>query len=151
MPLTVPLENVAFEGFIVHRDVVARVGLPDPTYFIFYDDCDWAIRIRHAGFAIVAVRDAAMVRQLDFDQQHDLSSWKGFFMYRNLFVVHFRYGENAAVRLKPYLMVVAVLLLSPLRGGRAEAANVWKAIGSARGMRHVPAVAAPPLPPASLD
>lgn len=151
MPATVPLENVAFEGFIVHRDVVAAAGLPDPTYFIFYDDCDWAIRIRRAGFAILAVRDAVMVRQLDFDQQHDLSGWKGFFMYRNLFVVHFRYGQNIAVRLKPYLIVLAVLLLSPVRGGRAEAANVWKAIGSARGMRHVPAVAAPGHPPASLD
>ena len=143
MPATVPLENVAFEGFMVSRDVVTTVGLPDPTYFIFYDDCDWAIRIRHAGYPIVAVRDAAMTRQLDFDQQHDLSSWKGYYMYRNLFAVHFRYGENFAVRLKPWLITLAVLLLSPVRGGRAEARNVVRALRDARGMRHVPAVAAP--------
>ncbi len=89
------------------------------------------------------MRDAVLVRQLDFDQQHDLSGWKGFYMYRNLFVVHFRYGENLLVRLKPYLIVLAVLLLSPVRGGRAEAANVVRAIRSARGMRHVPDVAEP--------
>ena len=41
------------------------------------------------------VRDAVLVRQLDFDQQHDLAGWKGYYMYRNLFVVHLRYGENA--------------------------------------------------------
>lgn len=151
MPQTVPLENVAFEGFMVHRDVVTEVGLPDPSYFIFYDDCDWAIRIRRAGFPIVAVRDAVMTRQLDFDQQHDLSSWKGFYMYRNLFAVHFRYGENVLVRLKPWLITLAVLLLSPLRGGRAEATNVLRAIRSARGMRHVTAAAAPLDPPSSLD
>ena len=29
-------------------------------------------------------------------------------MYRNLFVVHFRYGENVLVRLKPWLIALAV-------------------------------------------
>ena len=131
MPPEVPLENVAFEGFMVHRRVVDAVGLPDPGFFIFYDDVDYALRTRRAGFPIVAVRDAVLVRQLDFDQQHDMRSWKGYYMYRNLFVVHMRYGANPLVRLKPYLIALMVLVLSPVRGGRAEAANVWRAIRSA--------------------
>ena len=127
MPAEIPLENVAFEGFMVHRDVVRDVGLPDPGFFIFYDDVDFALRTRRAGYPIVALRDAVLVRQLDFDQQHDMRGWKGYYMYRNLFVVHRRYGENALVRWKPLLVTLAVLLLSPLRGGRAEAGNVWRA------------------------
>ena len=143
MPAEVPVENVAFEGFMVHRRVVEAVGLPDPSFFIFYDDVDFAVRTRRAGFAILALRDAVLVRQLDFDQQHDMRSWKGYFMYRNLFVVHLRYGENPLVRLKPYLITFVVLLLTPLRGGRAEAANVLKAA------RDAPRIARnrPPLPP----
>lgn len=147
MPETVALENVAFEGFLVRREVVDAVGYPDPTFFIFYDDVDFVVRARRAGFAVEAVRDAVMVRQLDFDQQHALDTWKGFYMFRNLFVVHFRYGENVLVRTKPWLIVVAVLVLSPLRGGRQEAANVTKAIRSARGMRRLPGVAKSGLPP----
>lgn len=138
MPATVEVENVAFEGFLVRRPVVDAIGLPDASYFIFYDDVDFAIRARRAGFAIRAVRDAVLVRQLDFDQQHDLAGWKGYFMYRNLFVVHLRYGENALVRAKPWLVTLAVVLLSPLRGGRREAANVVRALRDARTMR-VPA------------
>ncbi|QWF23684.1 glycosyltransferase family 2 protein [Nocardioides sp. LMS-CY] len=138
MPERVELENVAFEGFMVRRAVVDAIGLPDPSYFIFYDDVDYALRARRAGFRIWAVRDAVLVRQLSFDQQHDLSGWKGYFMYRNLFVVHLRYGENALVRGKPWLIAAAVVLLSPLRGGRAEAANVIRAMRDARGMRFVP-------------
>ena len=138
MPPEVPLENVAFEGFMVKREVIDAIGLPDPQFFIFYDDVDFAVRARRAGFPIVAVRDAVLVRQLDFDQQHDMRSWKGFYMYRNLFVVHFRYGENLLVRLKPYLIFLAVLLLTPLRGGRAEATNVIRAIASARRLPPVP-------------
>ncbi len=142
MPELVELENVAFEGFLVRRDVIDAIGLPDPSYFIFYDDVDFAVRARRAGFRIWAVRDAVLVRQLDFDQQHALDTWKGFYMFRNLFVVHFRYGENALVRLKPWLIALAVVILSPLRGGRAEASNVIRAIRSARGMRQPPG----PLP-----
>ena len=143
MPERVEVENVAFEGFMVRRTVVEEIGLPDPSYFIFYDDVDFAIRARRSGRRIWAVRDAVLVRQLDFDQQHDLAGWKGFYMYRNLFAVHLRYGENAAVRLKPLLIVLAVLLLAPVRGGRAEAGNVIRAMRAAWGMRS--------LPPSSVD
>jgi GT2 family glycosyltransferase len=138
MPETVPLENVAFEGFLIRRRVVDAIGFPDDSFFIFYDDCDYAIRARRAGFRILAVRDAVLVRQLDFDQQHDLAGWKGYYMYRNLFAVHFRYGGNLAVRLKPWLIAMAVVLLSPVRGGRAEARNVTRALRDARGMTSPP-------------
>lgn len=143
MPPLVQVENVAFEGFMVRRRVIEAIGLPDPSYFIFYDDVDFALRARRAGWRIWAVRDAVLVRQLDFDQQHDMSGWKGFYMYRNLFAVHFRYGANPLVRAKPWLIALVVVLTSPVRGGPAEARNVIRAIRSARGMRS--------LPPSSVD
>jgi rhamnopyranosyl-N-acetylglucosaminyl-diphospho-decaprenol beta-1,3/1,4-galactofuranosyltransferase len=145
MPETVPLENVAFEGFMIRRRVVDAIGLPDDSFFIFYDDCDYAIRARRAGFTILAVRDAVLVRQLDFDQQHDLAGWKGYYMYRNLFAVHRRYGENALVRAKPWLITLGVVLLSPLRGGRSEARNAVRALRDSRSMRRAPAPG-PPRP-----
>jgi rhamnopyranosyl-N-acetylglucosaminyl-diphospho-decaprenol beta-1,3/1,4-galactofuranosyltransferase len=138
MPEVVELENVAFEGFMLRRAVIDAIGLPDPSYFIFYDDVDYALRARRAGYRIWAVRDAVLVRQLDFDQQHDLGGWKGYYMYRNLFVVHLRFGENPLVRLKPWLITAMVVLLSPVRGGRAEARNVIRAMRDARGMRSAP-------------
>ena len=135
MPELVEIQNVAFEGFMVRREVIDRIGLPDPRFFIFYDDVDFALRARRAGYRIWAVRDAVLVRQLDFDQQHDLAGWKGYYMFRNLFVVHLRYGENALVRAKPWLISAGVVALSPLRGGRAEASNVRRALRDARGLR----------------
>jgi rhamnopyranosyl-N-acetylglucosaminyl-diphospho-decaprenol beta-1,3/1,4-galactofuranosyltransferase len=138
MPPRVSLDVVAFEGFLVRREVVEAIGLPDDSFFIFYDDVDYALRARRAGMRIWAVRDAVLVRQLDHSQQHDLAGWKGYYMYRNLFVVHFRYGTNALVRAKPWVITAGVLLLSPARGGPAEARNVIRAIRSARGMRSIP-------------
>jgi rhamnopyranosyl-N-acetylglucosaminyl-diphospho-decaprenol beta-1,3/1,4-galactofuranosyltransferase len=149
MPSEVPVENVAFEGFMVHRSVVDAVGLPDPGFFIFYDDVDFAVRARRAGFPVVAVRDAVLVRQLDFDQQHDMRSWKGYYMYRNLFVVHLRHGENALVRLKPFAIALAVVVLSLLRGRRDEAGNAARAIRDARPLARTapPRVTDPTGPP----
>ena len=144
MPALVEVQNVAFEGFMVRRGVIEEIGFPDPAFFIFYDDVDFAVRAREAGRHVWAVRDAVLVRQLDFNQQHDLSGWKGFYMYRNLFVVHLRHGENALVRLKPWLITLVVVLLSPVRGGPAEARNVIRAMASARGMRRVSEPARPP-------
>jgi GT2 family glycosyltransferase len=144
MPELVEVHNVAFEGFMARRGVVEEIGFPDPSFFIFYDDAEYAVRARRAGRRIWAVRDAVLVRQLDFNQQHDLSGWKGFYMYRNLFVVHLRHGENVLVRLKPWLITLVVVLLSPVRGGRAEASNVIRAMASARGMRRLTASARPP-------
>lgn len=144
MPELVEVHNVAFEGFMTRRGVIEEIGFPDPAFFIFYDDAEYAVRARRAGRRIWAVRDAVLVRQLDFNQQHDLSGWKGFYMYRNLFVVHLRHGENVLVRLKPWLITLVVVLLSPARGGRAEARNVIRAMASARGMRRLTVSARPP-------
>ncbi len=142
MPARVPVENVAFEGFMLRRSVVEQIGLPDDSFFIFYDDVDYAIRARKAGHTIWALRDAVLVRQLDFNQQHDLAGWKGYYMYRNLFAVHFRHGENALVRAKPWWLALAVVLLSPLRSGLrgtvGESRNVLRALRDARRMRRTP-------------
>jgi rhamnopyranosyl-N-acetylglucosaminyl-diphospho-decaprenol beta-1,3/1,4-galactofuranosyltransferase len=143
MPERVALENVAFEGFMVRRSVVAEIGLPDASFFIFYDDVDYALRARATGRTIWGVRDARLIRQIDFSQQHDLAGWKGFYMYRNLFAVHFRYGTNALVRAKPWAITVAVACLALVRGRPGEARNVLKAVWSARGMRARPSAALP--------
>lgn len=132
MPELVEIQNVAFEGFMVRRRVVEAIGLPDPGFFIFYDDVDYALRARRAGYPIYAVRDAVLVRQLDFDQQVDLVGWKGYYMYRNLFTIHRRYGENRLVRAKPWLIAAGVVALSPLRGGQDEVRNVSRALRDAR-------------------
>ncbi|WP_344261003.1 glycosyltransferase [Brooklawnia cerclae] len=137
MPARIHIENAAFEGFMVHRRVVDAIGYPDPSFFIFYDDCDFQLRAQRAGFAMWAVRDALMRRQFDFVQSNDLASWKGFYMYRNLFAVHFRYGTNALVRLKPFVLTAGVVALSPVRGGPGEARNVLRALVGALRMRRL--------------
>lgn len=39
-----PSNSGTFEGALVHRSVVERVGLPDPRFFIVWDDAFWGMR-----------------------------------------------------------------------------------------------------------
>lgn len=146
MPARVRVENAAFEGFMVTRRVIEDIGFPDPSFFIFYDDCDYELRARLGGYEVFVVRDALMRRQLGFGQTRDLGSWKGFYMIRNFFVVHFRYGKNILVRAKPYFLTVGGILVSPLRGGAEQRTNLRKALREARGMRTLDNAALPPSP-----
>ncbi len=33
-----PMNSGCFEGMFIHRDIVAQIGLPDPRFFIYWDD-----------------------------------------------------------------------------------------------------------------
>lgn len=111
MPETVEVANVAFEGFMINREVIDKIGYPEPKYFIFYDDVDYALRARQAGYTILAVRDAILVRQLPFDQAGAINSWKAFFMFRNLFHIHYKFGKNAFVRNKPIALAFGAMIV----------------------------------------
>ena len=111
MPATIEVDNVAFEGFMINRKVIDIIGYPEPKYFIFYDDVDYALRAREEGYSIMAVRDAKLIRQLPFDQDGAINSWKAFYMFRNLFHIHFKFGQNIFVRNKPYLLAIGSIVV----------------------------------------
>ena len=115
MPATIEVKNVAFEGFMIKREVIDIIGYPEAKYFIFYDDVDYALRARRAGYSIKAVRDAKLIRQLPFDQQGAINSWKAFYMFRNLFYIHFKFGKNIFVRNKPYLLAIGSMMVYGIR------------------------------------
>lgn len=128
MPETVIVENIPFEGLMIHREVVDKIGLPEPNYFISSDDVDYSLRIRQAGYQIYAVRDAVLTRQLPYNQQEALSTWKGYYMYRNVFHIHYKFGENVWVRNKPYALAMGGIIIALLRGRFSQAKQILRAM-----------------------
>lgn len=129
MPTVLEVDNVAFEGFMVHRQVVEKIGYPNPNYFIFYDDVDYALRAKQAGFTILAVRDAILVRQLPFDQAGAINSWKAYYMFRNFFYIHHKFGTNWLVKLRPYLIALPAMLAYSLKYQKIQIAkDIWQAL-----------------------
>lgn len=49
VPAKAQVMSLPFLGFLIHRDLVARIGLPDAGYFIAADDVEYCLRAERAG------------------------------------------------------------------------------------------------------
>ncbi|EOG5454817.1 glycosyltransferase family 2 protein [Cronobacter turicensis] len=106
----IQIQGIPFEGPLIPKDIIEAVGIPDKRFFIFYDDLDYAIRARKAGFKIICKKDAVAYRLLMNNQVNDLHSWKGYFMLRNFFKIHYLHGENTFVKIRPVLLASSYIL-----------------------------------------
>lgn len=109
---TVDIVGMAFEGPLIRREVVEKIGLPNKELFILYDDTDYSYRTVLAGYRVVVVRDAIM-EKYDFQSKSSYreekirNKWKLAYHIRNTAYFGHRYGKNFFVR---YMAAVPFLL-----------------------------------------
>lgn len=113
---TIKIRTIPFEGPLIHRRVFEEIGFPNPEYFIFYDDLDFALRAHRAGFNIICVKTAVIVRKIKFIQSRALASWKGYFMYRNFFKVQLAYAKKPIGILRILIIFFFVSIFSLFTG-----------------------------------
>ena len=53
IPAQSEVRMLPFLGFLIHRDLVAKIGLPDPGFFIAADDVEYCLRAQKAGAQII--------------------------------------------------------------------------------------------------
>ena len=52
------VDNLAGCALLVSAEAIREVGLLDPDYFAYYEEVDWSLRIRKAGYKVVFVPHA---------------------------------------------------------------------------------------------
>jgi GT2 family glycosyltransferase len=52
IPSTARVQMLPFLGFLVHRELVKKIGLPDAAFFIAADDVEYCVRARKSGAEI---------------------------------------------------------------------------------------------------
>jgi len=117
--VTHPVKTIPFEGPLINRRVFEKIGFPDGKFFIFYDDLDFAIRAERNNFKLICVKYARILRKIPFIQSLALSSWKGYFMYRNFFKVQLTYG-NKIVSLTRVSFIITLVAVHSIFTGRAK-------------------------------
>lgn len=117
----IKIAGVPFEGPLIKKTVVDQVGIPDERFFIFYDDMDYSLRSTELGFTIFCETSARATRLLNNNQKNDLSSWKGYFMLRNLFRLYFIHGKGPLTKCKPFILASGYCFLSLARFKFSEA------------------------------
>lgn len=112
----VEIKGTAFEGPLIRREVVEKIGLPNKDLFIFCDDTDYCFRTIQAGFKIVYVPAALMDKEKFFSndswsERGKKKKWKRFYQIRNSTYLNHHYGRNVAVKyLRGFNVVMGYIL-----------------------------------------
>ena len=69
-------------ALLVKRDVLQRVGLLDERFFTYYEDTEWCVRARRAGFKSVHVPRAKVWHKIPLDARES-STTVHYYMTRN--------------------------------------------------------------------
>ena len=68
------MNSGCFEGMFIHRDIVAEIGLPDPRFFIYWDDSvyGWLASLRTTAVIVneFVLRRTREIRQWDMGIRH---------------------------------------------------------------------------------
>lgn len=97
-PNATPKEKVSlsrvgtFVGFTVSSKTVQKVGLPDEGFFIYADDYEYSMRIRHNGLKLLRVH-SSLIEHKDWIRQKRIfrfpfskpaiPPWKVYYIFRN--------------------------------------------------------------------
>lgn len=98
----VQIEGMAFEGPLISRSVVDRIGYPNRDLFIFFDDSDYSYRAVLAGFYVMYCKNAILNKELfpvkKMKAKEYRNNWKLFYDIRNKAFFSKSYGKNKIFR-----------------------------------------------------
>lgn len=105
--------DMPFEGPLMNMELIKKVGLPDPKYFLQFDDTDYATRAleyTNIQFVVNAVLEKQIILPMERDK-NKLMNWKDYYAYRNDILYCRKYGKNIFVRNVTPILLWGVLTL----------------------------------------
>ncbi|WP_432546397.1 glycosyltransferase [Kineococcus sp. SYSU DK004] len=155
------MNSGCFEGMLVHRDVVAEIGLPDPRFFIYWDDAVYGWLASRVTRSVIvdefALRRTREIRQWDMGVRHlNASSDRyRYYILRNRGIMRHYYRAHGA--LKPVRFALGTLLtiakelvrLVVVERTVRGTSNLWRGLRDGRRIARDRSFATmPPLAPA---
>ncbi len=85
------VDCTSFVGFLIRTDVVKKIGLPIGSMFIHFDDHEYSLRVRQAGYKIMVISSSSIVHKLTLMRDKDSrylyifpkELWKYYYGQRN--------------------------------------------------------------------
>jgi rhamnopyranosyl-N-acetylglucosaminyl-diphospho-decaprenol beta-1,3/1,4-galactofuranosyltransferase len=151
LPAQSEVAFLPFLGILVHRKLVARIGLPDASFFLAADDLEYCLRAKHAGARCVLVagsclsHPAAQVYRIEVLGKTffclSLPPWKRYYDTRNrIFVARRHFAWRLYTQTLPSITLRLFLTLwnESRRGAqlRATLAGVIDGLAGRGGRRH---------------
>ena len=97
----VKVDTWMFVGFYIPRKIISDIGFPRSDFFIYWDDHEYALRIRKAGYSIYKVKDS-VIHHKDANKNYypekkigpvrfkmfRMENWKVYYYYRNHIITY---------------------------------------------------------------
>ena len=81
-------------AFLVKRSVVTSVGMLDDRFFIYFEELDWSLRIRNAGYRIMVVPSSVVLHKESMTVGK-VSPVKSFYQTRNRIVLNRKHARGS--------------------------------------------------------
>lgn len=128
VPAQARVQSLPFLGFLVHRNLVERIGLPDSDYFIAADDVEYCLRAQRAG-ANIFVAGKSLIKHPKSERYLAklpgrnlvclrLAPWKRYYDTRNrLLIARKYYGARMLTQTIPgsFVRLCAALIYEPCK------------------------------------
>lgn len=151
VPTQSPVQSLPFLGFLIHRNLVAKIGLPDAGFFIAADDIEYCMRAEQAGARII-IAGKSHIEHPKSDRyiarlpaRHlvclKLPPWKRYYDTRNrLLIARKYYGLRLVTQTIPgsFVRLFATLLHEPRRLAQlwAFCTGMFDGLLGIKGRRH---------------
>lgn len=100
----IDIKTVPFEGPLIKKEVIDKIGFPNKDYFIFYDDTDFSYRTSLVSKTIKLIPKAVLLKKLLPKHDCESLSWRKKYEIRNCTYFDRVYGENYRVKfLRPLI------------------------------------------------
>ena len=96
-------------AMMVKREVIEKVGLMPECYFLYYEELDWSMMIRRAGYNIM-YDPACTIYHKESQTTGQSSSLKSYYMTRNRFLFAKR-NINGPKKIVTYLYLTGIVAL----------------------------------------
>lgn len=80
-------------ALLIKSNVIREIGLLTPDYFAYFEDVDWSVRCRKAGYRVVVVPQAKVYHKGSIDQSDHKSATALFLFRRNQFLFLRKHGK----------------------------------------------------------
>jgi rhamnopyranosyl-N-acetylglucosaminyl-diphospho-decaprenol beta-1,3/1,4-galactofuranosyltransferase len=145
------VQSLPFLGFMIHRELVHKIGLPDAGYFIAADDIEYCMRAERAGAQLIIVGQSRIEHpksdryEARLPGRHliclRLPPWKRYYDTRNrLLIARKYYGIRLLTQTIPgsFVRMYAALRYEPRRLAQlwAFGAGMFDGLLGIKGRRH---------------
>ncbi len=95
-------DGITFEGPIMHRSIIEKIGYPEKKFFIYGDDTEYFIRAMKAGAEIQVYKNAVLNRKLDYIVAEEKFTWKHQYIIRNVIAIDVLHAKPIVRILRPF-------------------------------------------------